>query len=495
MIERYRKPEIEQIWGDLNKLTSWSKSELAAIKAQEKLGRFPSGTTRAITQILKKHSIDREWWLREDVRVHHDLIAFVNERLRFLPLEWQEFWHSNMTSFDTEEPAFGRALRDSVKVVQTKVELLFVTLRGLALKYRFTLMMGRTHGQGAEAQTFGKMVLTWYKEVWTAWKLFKFISDYSLNFSKMSGAVGNYGGLDPEVEKRALKILRFKPYYGATQIMPRILYAPLAQGLANFVEELNKIALDIRLKARSPKPLLQEPFRKTQQGSSAMPHKKNTIRAEQTEGMARLAKAFAAAIAEGIVTWEERAIEQSCVERVAWPDLFHVTLQALEVLTGVISKMPVYPDNMLLELLDLRGCYAAAEAKEKLKKLGKQHGLSAKDAYGIVQVAAFNVFEPHPEALRIREQIPQSLCEAREMMRRMETIPPQTRQSIQSAISAGTLRVSPELSYDEGTVSRWNEILRTIFSDEDARPKWDEVFDLTKLLKHETVLFQEVLGV
>jgi adenylosuccinate lyase len=356
-------------------------------------------------------------------------------------------------------------------------------------------MMARTHGQGAEAQTFGKLALTWYRELLTAWKLVTLVSDYSLQFSKMSGAAGNYGGLDPEVENRALGILGFVPFYGATQIMPRILYAPLAQGLANLAEELHKIGHDIRLKARSPRPLLQEPFKKTQQGSSAMPHKKNPIRTEQLQGMARLARSSADALAQGIATWEERSIEQSCVERVAWPDLFHAVVHSLEVLTGVVSKMPVYLDNMLVELIDLRGCYAAAEAKEALKELGRQYGLSAKEAYAIIQLAAFNVFEPHPKALEIRKQIPQSLEEAAGMFRRMETIPPSPYRAIKLVIASGTLHVSAELECDEQTVLRWNQMLTQIFSNDSACQKWEEVFDLTKLLKHEVVLFREVLGV
>ena len=495
VITRYRKPEIEAIWSDKKKLSLWEISELAAIRAQEELGNFPPGTTQQIDSILEEHPIDTEWWLAEDVRVHHDLIAFVNERLRFLPKELQQFWHKNITSFDIEDPALARMLKDSMLLVRLKLMPLMASLKTLALRHRYTLMMARTHGQGAEAQSFGKMVLTWFKEVQAAWELFELVTDYSLRFSKMSGAAGNYGGLDPEVEKRALQILGFLPFYGASQIMPRVLYAPLAQGLANLVSSLHKIGQDIRLKARSPRPLLQEPFQKTQQGSSAMPHKKNPIRTEQLQGMARLASKYASAIAEGIPTWEERSIEQSCVERVAWPDLFHVVVHSLEVLTGVISNMPVYADNMLLELLELRGCYAAAEAKEKLKELGEHHGLSADDAYGIVQLAAFNIFAPYANALKIREQIPQSLEEAADMLKKMRLIPPQPHQSIECLIASGDLHATSELSYNQETVTRWNDTLKLIFSTADAGQAWADVFDLTKLLKHEAVLFQKVFGV
>ncbi len=495
MIERYRKPVISAIWSDEYKLRLWQASEFAAIQAQQELGRFPQGTSYEVALVLEASPIDIDWWLKEDEKIHHDLIAFLNERRRFLPQNLQKFWHKNMTSFDTEEPAFGKMLVESIAVVETKVKALLETLRVLSLKHRYTLMLARTHGQGGEGQSFGKMVLTWHTELRTAWELLQLSSNYSLKFSKMSGAAGNYGGLDPEVEKRALGILGFKPLYGATQVMPRILYAPIAQGLANLATVLHKIGLDIRLKARSPRPLLQEPFKKTQKGSSAMPHKKNTIRTEQLEGMARLAKSFASAIADGIETWEERAIEQSCVERVAWPDLFHVIVHSLEVLTGVVSKMPVYADNMLAELVETCGCYAAAEAKEKLKELGESFGLTAQDAYDIVQLAAFNAFEPTPEAREIRQQIPESLLDAGILLDEMKMCPERQRQTIETIIADGALHTSPELSSDEATVARWNGMLLAIFEKPEACQSWNEVFDPEELLRHEHVLFENAFGV
>ena len=174
----------------------------------------------------------------------------------------------------------------------------------------------------------------------------------NLDYSKLSGAIGNYGSINPEVEIKALELLELQPYYGATQIMPRELYAPLAQALAQIVSTLNKIAMAIRLGARSGNPIYHEPFKKTQMGSSAMPHKKNTIRTEQIEGMERMAHNYLQMIMENIKTWEERAIEQSCVERVAWPDLFHVTIHSLRSMNFVLSGLQVYPDNMLREIIE-----------------------------------------------------------------------------------------------------------------------------------------------
>ncbi|PJA09925.1 adenylosuccinate lyase, partial [Candidatus Falkowbacteria bacterium CG_4_10_14_0_2_um_filter_41_15] len=228
---------------------------------------------------------------KRDQEIHHDLNAFVDERIRHINSHLHQYFHKNITSYDTEEPAFAYSLSEAVRVIEPLGAALEQTLKALAIKYRHTIMNGRTHGQEAEMQSFGARCLTWLADYLVARKALWQSLD-NLKYSKLSGAIGKYGSLDPKIEEGALKILGFVPFYGATQIMPRILYAPIAQNLCNLVAVIDKIGMDIRLASRSGRPLLQEPFKKKQKGSSAMPHKKNTIRTEQLEGMARMAKGY-----------------------------------------------------------------------------------------------------------------------------------------------------------------------------------------------------------
>lgn len=496
MIPRYAQTEITEVWSDKNKLELWQRSELAVIEAKVNLNQVVPDVFVKISEILKGAPIDLEWWKKKDREIRHDLNAFIEERVRFLPLELRPYFHGDeeLTSYDVEEPAFSQMLKGSVIPVEGEISEIMSVLEGLAQKYRYTIMMGRTHGQGAELQTFGKRCLTWYQDLRVN-LFFLRMAKRGLRYSKISGALGNYGSIDPEVEKEALKILGFQPFYGVTQIMPRELYAPLAQSLCQIVITLDKIAIDIRLGARSPRPIYQEPFAKAQKGSSRMPHKKNTISTEQMEGMDRMAKGNSHAIMENIKTWEERAIEQSSVERIAWPDLFHVILHSLRTMTRVLRGLAVYPDNMLWEVIDSRGCYASGEAKKFLAKKGVPFSLSSEEAYRIIQLAAFNVFEPSTEAKQLRENPPTSLGQANELLLALQKTLRPVPVSIKDIILNGELKVSSELEATETNIQKWNEILRQIFHGQASIEEFHQIFSAPYLLRHEAKLYQEILGI
>ena len=492
MITRYEQVEITGIWSNESKLSLWQKTELSVIKAKVILGELSKEIWLAISKILKRKPIDIHWWLARDKEIGHDLNAFIDERRRHLPLELQRYLHEEITSYDTEESAFARMLKKSLALTKKYLAEIIIVLRDMAKRYRYTVMMGKTHGQDAEPQTFGKRCLTWLRQIEVDLDNLK-KAGKNLRFSKISGAGGNYGSINPAVEKEALRILGFKPFYGATQIMPRELYTPVSEALCQIVKTLDKIATDIRLGARSGQPIYQEPFGKKQKGSSIMPHKKNTILTEQIEGMARLAKGYQSAIMDNIKTWEERAIEQSCVERVAWPDLFHVTIHSLRTMTRVLKGLAVYPDNMLLEIINSRGCYAAGEIKSFLAEKGVPFGLSAEESYRIVQLAAFNAFKPQPEAERLRNNLPQSLREAEEDLARFQRMERPAPISIQKIIARAELEVSPELEASEEDVQRWNEILRKIFQEQTSIEEFHQIFSVSYLLRNEEKLYQEIL--
>ncbi|MFA6601303.1 MAG: lyase family protein, partial [Candidatus Paceibacterota bacterium] len=270
MISRYADRRVDKIWSLDEKFRLWQETELAVIRARKELGRIPSGTHRQIRDILVSKPIDVNFIEEREKILHHDLNAFLEERARFLPVELQVFWHERMTSYDTEEAAFARSLQSSCNMVSEDLGALLRALRKLSIEHRHTPMNARTHGQEAELQSFGKRVLTWFKDLDTA-RLTFVGSMENLGYSKLSGAIGTNSGIDPKLESTALGILGFKPWSGATQIMPRIIYTPIAQALDNMVAVIDKIAIDLRLGARSGRPLWHEPFGKSQKGSSAMP--------------------------------------------------------------------------------------------------------------------------------------------------------------------------------------------------------------------------------
>ena len=495
MHERYVQSEIAEIWSDAYKLKLWQKTELAVLIAMARLDLIAQEVPTKIAEILEAIPIDLDWWKVRDKEVNHDLNAFLDERRRHLPLDLQPYWHaSGMTSYDTEEPAMAEMLRISTDVVVGQIQPLLRVLMVLAKKYRFTFMMAKTHGQEAELQSFGLRFLRYHEQLWDDHDNLIHAAGVATRMSKLSGAIGNYGGLSPEVEKIALELLGLKPFYGATQIMPRELYAPLAQALAQTVGTLDKIGMDIRLGARSGRPIMQEPFGKKQKGSSAMPHKKNTIATEQLEGMSRMALGYLQMIMNNISTWEERAIEQSCVERVAWPDLFHVAVQSLKVANRVLSGLRVYPDNMFKEIVDTRGTYAASHAKELLKGWMVDLLPDADEAYRIVQLAAFNAIEPSQYALDLRDNPPLSMEDAMRHLVAVESGKADvSRINIKDIISSGSLRISSQLAADEATVERLNVALRQVFLISSHLEDWKLVFDLPHLLRHEAFLYEKIL--
>ena len=268
MIPRYANKEIDRIWSDIYKIRQWEQVELAAIDAQEELDLIPAGTSFAIRSALTAHPIDEEsvkWWKEEEKRTKHDLTAFLSERKRFISPELQKYIHKGMTSYDTEELPTQLRILESIAVVAKAIDAFFAVLRRQSLAHCNTIMVGRTHGQWAKLQSFGKRVLTWYAQV-TVDVASIMIAAERLKYSKLSGAIGNYQGLTPEVEARVLTKFGFQPFYGATQIVPRNMHAEVSDALARLCLSIGKIDFDIWLSARSGYCLMQEPFSKQQTG-------------------------------------------------------------------------------------------------------------------------------------------------------------------------------------------------------------------------------------
>jgi adenylosuccinate lyase len=477
MIERYEHPEIARIWGNPHKLLLWQQTELAVIRGRAEQGQIPGEVAQAIIQRLEATPIDTAWWLEKEKETSHDLIAFIQERQRHLPPDQRSELHKGMTSYDTEEPAFALMLQDSLAVVIEAYDRLEEAMRALSLTHRYTLMLGRTHGQGAEPMSFGKRVITWICEMREAGHQMTLVSP-NLNQTKLSGAIGSYTGISPELERLALAHLRLKPYYGATQILPRQLYLPIADALVLLAQALRKIAGDIRLGARSGQPIYQEPFGRKQRGSSRMPHKKNTILCERADGEADMVIGFRDIITTTCRTWEERDISQSCKERVAWPDLFHAILQLLADVTKVVSGLQVYPDAMLYEIIKSCGCYASGPATEYLAEVGQEYGIDADTAYLIVQVAAFNAFSPTRAEKKsgLRTTIATSHHDAMRLLNIAEQLPRRPVVSIEQLIPKADLWPVDELDLTGEEIETWNAALQKIFANEAVRGEWHRPF-------------------
>lgn len=495
MIKRYNDSRLVSLWSDENKVAMWQKVELAVIKARALQGKYPLEIYQRIFDALTAKPVNINRWLEIEKNIHHDLNAFVAERKENMSEDLRRHFHDGITSYDTEEPALALILFDSCECVIKEIIHLEDEIISMAKKYCFTPMNARTHGQEAEMQSFGARCLTWLTELRLGAKRLV-ESRINLRVSKLSGAIGKYGTISPELEKEALEILNLEPFYGATQIVPRSLYLPTAQALCQVTQAVNKIAHDIRLCARSGKPLMQEPFGKKQTGSSAMPQKKNPILTEKIAGMERIAVGCLTMIQANSLTWEERAIEQSSCERVAWPDLFQATIHTTQTLIKVLKGLKVYPDNMLWEIINSRGCYAAAQAKDWLKENGPKVGIDEESAYRIVQLAAFNVHEPSELAEKIREKPSDSFTAADVNLLEAyaEHLHPTGYITLGEIIPKGSLRCSKQLDHTPETVAWWNKALLELFrSDYDLLVEWNDLFRPSHLLCGEEILFKEIL--
>ena len=499
MIQRYASREIDASWNDLAKLPRWQETELTVLKVRTTMGgpgHLPQEDYETIERCLVANPPDVEWWKARDKEIGHDLNAFIDERRRHLPPELRHWCHKDMTSYDTEDPAFSRVILASLVLVSADLHRLFAVMRAMAATYRYMPFLDRTHGQWAKIKSFGMRVLNWLTPLGEAAVRLTFASD-SCRFSRLSGAIGNYGGgLTPDMEKKSLSEMGLKPFYGATQILPRVIYAAAAQALVLVAEEIGKIAHDIRLGTRNPWPLWHEPFGKKQKGSSAMPHKKNPILTERICGMVLMAEGYGHMIVSSVRTWESRAIEQSCVERVAWPDLLHTVLNMIAALTKVLEGLVVYPDNMLREIIESRDTYASEEAKNFLGDLFAREGLDAEEAYRAVQLACFNALEPSKTARAVRNTHHVNLDEAFGLMEtlRHDGESYLGKPGIKLCLAEGLLFHDPNLAATEDDVAEWNRVLKKIFGDAMILAGWDEQFTFQFLLRHEPFLFDTILG-
>lgn len=393
-----------EIWSDLNKFRLWLRVELAVCKAWHKLGKIPAS---ALEEIEKKAYVDEkvlEKIEEYEKRYRHDVLAFVSAISEQIP-QHSHYFHMGLTSSDVVDTALALQLIEALKLILQDMEKVLERLRELAIEHKDTLMMGRTHGVHAEPITLGLKFLSWYEELKRNRERLLQALD-NISYGKLSGAVGTYSNLHPEVERLALEELGLKVEPVSTQIVPRDRHAQVVYALASTACALERFATEIRHLQRTEVLELMEPFKEGQRGSSAMPHKKNPIHAERLCGLARLIRANLLVALENIPLWHERDISHSSAERIILPDstiaLDYMLNLFLEMLEGIVVNKERIIKNLELS----HHLYASSKVLVKLM----EKGLPRDKAYDMVQKCAMRSWQediPFEKALLEDEEVSQ----------------------------------------------------------------------------------------
>ena len=383
MIERYTTPVMGKIWSDENKFKTWLNVEIAVTEVLTDMGDVPRDALEVIRD--KAHfSIDRILEIEEET--HHDVIAFLTNLAENIGPE-SRYIHLGMTSSDLLDTSLALLCKEAGEVIFDKLEVFKQTLRKQAVQYREVLQIGRSHGVHAEPITFGLKLALWSEEIgrhiarWDS-------SVKSIATGKISGAVGTYQHLDPTVEEKVCEKLGIHRASVSSQVVQRDHHAEYLNALALIGATLEKIAVEIRHMQRTEVLEAEEPFRKGQKGSSAMPHKRNPIITERITGMARLLRGNALVGLENVALWHERDISHSSVERIIIPDSTTAMDYMLEKMIYLIENLQVYPENMTINLNKTGGLIFSQEVLLALVK----KGLTREDAYAMVQKNAMDVW-------------------------------------------------------------------------------------------------------
>ena len=352
MIERYTRKEMGQIWTLENRYQAWLKVEIAVCEAWAEMGRIPS---EAVATIREKAVIDVPRILEIEETTRHDVIAFLTSLEEKIGPE-ARFIHLGCTSSDIVDTANAVLFMEAGALIEKDIKALLDTLKKLSFAHKGVLCMGRTHGIHAEPTSFGLKMAGFYAEFTRHLERFQQGLE-SVRTGKISGAVGTFAFVSPELEERAMKKLGLKADPHSTQIIQRDRYAHFFTSLAIMAGGIERLSTELRHLQRTEVREVEEGFRKGQKGSSAMPHKKNPISAENMCGLSRLLRTNALASLENQALWHERDISHSSVERVIMPDSTILADYILSRLTNVLQNLIVHPDIMLENMERSFGLY------------------------------------------------------------------------------------------------------------------------------------------
>jgi adenylosuccinate lyase len=384
MIERYSRKEIKNIWDDYNKYSIWLDIELAAAEAMEKLKIIPRGVVR---KFRSKAKINVKRILQIENKVKHDVIAFLTSITEKAGIEARHL-HKGMTSSDVLDTCFNLQLRQSGQILLKDINELLQSIKKQAVKHKYTLCIGRSHGIHAEPITFGLKMLTFYQEFLRNKKRLE-DSIKEISTCAISGAVGTFANIDPRVESYVAKKLKLTVEPISTQVIPRDRHAQFFSTLGIIASSIERFAIEIRHLQRTEVLEVEEFFGKKQKGSSAMPHKKNPILSENLTGLARLIRACVIPALENVALWHERDISHSAVERNIGPDATIALDFALSRLSNVIKNLNIYPKNMKKNLDITNGILFSQRVLLELTTAG----FTREQSYKIVQKNAMEAWK------------------------------------------------------------------------------------------------------
>jgi adenylosuccinate lyase len=376
MIERYTLPEMARLWSDENKYATWLRVELAVCEVQAGKGEIPK---QALANIKRKAAFDPIRIAAIEAEVNHDVIAFLTNVAENVGSD-SKYIHVGLTSSDILDTSMGLLMKEAGILVKKKLKTVADLLREMAQRYKDALQIGRTHGVHAEPTVFGLKLALWYTEtVRDLKRLDSAIKEVAVG--KLSGAVGNFAHIEPDVEELVCKKLGLTPAEVSTQVVQRDRHAYFLSVLAIIGGTVEKIATEIRNLQRTEILELEEGFSKGQKGSSAMPHKKNPITCERLAGLSRVLRGNALAGMENIALWHERDITHSSVERIIIPDSTILLHYMLDKLHYVLSNLVINTDRMRANLEITRGLVFSQRVLLALT----ERMPSREEAYKIVQ--------------------------------------------------------------------------------------------------------------
>lgn len=384
MIDRYSREEMKNIWDLNSKFQYYLNVEIAVAEAYADLGTFPK---QDVEELKKKAKFNVERIDEIEAEVKHDVIAFltcVNESLGDLA----KYMHVGMTSSDVIDTAFALQIQDSGKIILQDLDETIQSMKDLAKKHKETVCIGRSHGVHAEIMTFGVKICNWIDILERQRNNFVHALD-EIRVGQISGPVGTYSNIPPEVEEVTCKKLNLKPARMSTQIIARDYHAYFMQSLALIASVIEQFATEIRHLQRTEVLEVEEGFGEKQKGSSAMPHKKNPVLSENLCGLARVVRANSIVALENIPLWHERDISHSSAERIIFPDSLTLVDFMLNRFNGVVKNLVVHEKNMLKNTNKFGGIVYSQRVLLKLI----EKGLTREDAYRLVQRNALDAFE------------------------------------------------------------------------------------------------------
>ncbi|MCC5925157.1 MAG: adenylosuccinate lyase [Bacteroidetes bacterium] len=384
MISRYSRPEMTEIWTEQNQFQSWLEVELAVCKAWSQLGMIPEEDVKVL---YEKATFDIDRIKEIEMSTRHDVVAFTRAVSETLGDE-KKWIHYGLTSTDVVDTALGLRLKQANELLHKALDKLIDVLARKAKEHKHTIMMGRTHGIHAEPTTFGLKCALWYAEMLRNKERFN-MAARDVEFGKISGAVGTFANIPPQIELLVCQYLGIHPAPISTQTLQRDRHAAYMSAIALVGSTIEKMAVEIRHLQKSETREVEERFLKGQKGSSAMPHKRNPIGSENMTGCARVLRGYMVTAFENIPLWHERDISHSSAERIILPDATILLHYMLDRFAALVENLVVFEDNMKENIQKTHGLVFSQRLL--LKLINK--GLSREESYDTVQPLAMQAWE------------------------------------------------------------------------------------------------------